>query len=97
MMTITKHENGFTIKGHAGFAERGKDIVCAAVSTLAQVFLQSVETLTADKMECVLSEKDGFLDVEYKELSEKSKTLLASFFIGVEMIADEYPDFVKVN
>ena len=97
MIDITKRKNGFTIEGHANFAESGKDIVCAAVSTLAQVFVSSVEKLTNDEMECIISEKDGFFDVEYKKLSEKSNTLLASFFIGVEMIAEEYPENIKVN
>ena len=27
---------GFTASGHSGFAERGHDIVCAAVSALTQ-------------------------------------------------------------
>lgn len=97
MIDITKRQNGFTIEGHANFAESGTDIVCAAVSILAQNFIASVEKLTNDEMECIISEKDGFLNVEYKKLSEKSKTLLASFFIGIEMIAEEYPENVKVN
>lgn len=97
MIIIERHKDGLTVSGHANYAVSGKDIVCAAVSTLAQVFVSSVEKLTNDEMECIISEKDGFLDIEYKELSEKSNTLLASFFIGVEMIAEEYPENVKVN
>lgn len=30
-------ERGIVIKGHADYAEKGKDIVCAAVSTIFQV------------------------------------------------------------
>jgi uncharacterized protein YsxB (DUF464 family) len=97
MITVTKRRNGFTVEGHAGFAERGKDIVCAGVSTLAQTFIASVESLTDDRLDYTIVEKNGFLDVEYRELTEKSKTLLASFFIGCQMVADEYPDNVKVK
>ena len=34
---------GFEISGHAGFAERGQDIVCAAVSFLATTVVNSLE------------------------------------------------------
>ena len=33
VITVTITENGLTIDGHAGYAEIGKDIVCAAVSS----------------------------------------------------------------
>ena len=34
---------GFSIKGHAGYAEHGQDIICAAVSVLAQNTVNSIE------------------------------------------------------
>ena len=39
---------GFSIQGHAGYAERGSDIVCAAVSVLAQNTVNSIEQFTQD-------------------------------------------------
>lgn len=33
MIQIILHDNGITVSGHTGYAELGKDIVCAAVST----------------------------------------------------------------
>ena len=36
---------GFEITGHAGYAEYGQDIVCAAVSVLALNMANSVERL----------------------------------------------------
>ena len=36
MTQIIRHDNGIMVSGYAGYAEPGKDIVCAAVSTLAQ-------------------------------------------------------------
>ena len=37
---------GFSIKGHAGYAEHGQDIICAAVSVLAQNTVNSIEQFT---------------------------------------------------
>lgn len=36
MILIQMYDNGFIIDGHAGYAEPGKDIVCAAVSAISQ-------------------------------------------------------------
>lgn len=32
-----------TVKGHAGYAEKGKDIVCAGVSTLVYMLIHSCD------------------------------------------------------
>jgi len=83
------------ISGHAGYAEPGKDIVCAAVTALTQTLIQSIENLTDDKIECRIS--PGKAEIEYRNLSEKSKTLVDSFFIGICLIAEEFPEHVKVR
>lgn len=94
MIRIT-HAGGFVwIRGHAGYAERGKDIVCAAISALTQVFIESVEKLTADEIKYDITH--GSTVIKYGNLSEKSKTLLDSFFIGLQMVAEEYPENVKI-
>lgn len=47
MMLIQMSNNGMQMHlhmtGHAGYAERGKDIVCAAASMLAQALMAALE------------------------------------------------------
>ena len=95
MIVIKNTKNHISIKGHANYADYGKDIVCSAVSILIQTLIQSIEELTADKIKYSMSA--GNVDIEYRNLSEKSQTLLDSFFIGLKMIADEYPKNVKLS
>lgn len=95
LITITFHPGEISIKGHAGYAEPGKDIVCAAISTLTQVFAASVEELTTDKLKCDM--RDGNALIQYGNLTETAQTLLDSFFVGVQMIADEYPNNVQLH
>ncbi len=83
------------ISGHAGYAEPGKDIVCAGVTALTQTLIQSIENLTDDKIEYRIS--PGKVEVEYRNLSGKSKTLVDSFFVGICLIAEEFPEYVKVR
>lgn len=95
MIIVTRHADGITVKGHAGYAEHGKDIVCAGVSTLVQTFIQSVEELTADKIQ--YSMQPGTVDIKFRDLSEQAQLLVDSFFIGVSLIAGKYPDNVKLT
>lgn len=95
MIVITKHENGLSIKGHAHYAEIGKDIVCAAVSSLAQTLIYSIEELTEEQIQYDI--KPGTVDINYRDLSANAQLLVDSFFVGVNMIADNYPDNVRVD
>lgn len=94
MIEVSRTESGIIIKGHAGYSEPGKDIVCAGVSALVQTLVQSIENLTDDKIHYCIS--PGMAHINFRNLSEKSKTLFDSFFIGVLMIAEEYPDNVRI-
>lgn len=94
MIEVRIRPERIEISGHAGYAEYGKDIVCAGVTALTQTLIQSIENLTDDKIEYRIS--PGKVEVEYRNLSEKSKTLVDSFFVGIRLIADEFPNYVAI-
>ena len=95
MREVCRREGGFIVTGHANYAEYGKDIVCSAVSALLQTFIASVEEFTEDQLTTELTA--GYAAVFYKNLSESAEILLDSFFLGVSMIANEYPKYVKMT
>lgn len=94
MIVVSRTDNSIKIKGHANYAETGRDIVCAAVSALVQTLIQSVEELTADKIQ--YSMQPGTVDINFGNLSEHAQLLVNSFFVGVDMIASAYPDNVQI-
>ena len=94
MIEVSVHEGEIKISGHANYAVFGSDIVCAGVTALAQTLIKSIEDLTDDKIEYEIS--PGRVDIKYGNLSEKSKALVDSFFIGICMIADEFPEYVRI-
>ena len=53
-VTIYKSDNdiyeGFTCKGHAGYAVSGKDIICASISILVINTINSLEELAGQEM-----------------------------------------------
>ena len=95
MITVERYSDRITLRGHANYAEIGKDIVCSAVSVLVQTLVQSVETLTADRIEANM--QPGKVDIKFWCLSDPSKVLIDAFFIGIKGVAESYPACVKVN
>lgn len=95
MIEITSYPGVICLKGHAGYAEPGKDIVCAAVSVLVANLINSLVILAADEFE--YASKVNETTIEFKELSDKGQLLLDSFFVGINCIVSEYPDFVTLS
>ena len=94
MIDINVQKDRITVIGHAEYAEPGRDIVCAAISTLSQVFVASVEELTAAQIKT--AQTGGYMEIVIEESTERAQVLLDSFLLGCRMIADEYPEYVRV-
>nr|DAX06648.1 MAG TPA: YsxB-like protein [Bacteriophage sp.] len=95
MIEVRIRPERIEISGHAWYAEPGKDIVCAGVTALTQTLIQSIKDLAGDEIEYRIS--PGKAEIEYRNLSEKSKTLVDSFFVGICLIAEEFPEYMKVR
>ena len=88
---------GFAIQGHAGYAESGSDIVCAAVSVLAQNTVNSIEQFTQDGFSADVDEEEGGLYLNMEPgYSKESKLLLDSLILGLQGIEEEYMDYLDV-
>ncbi len=82
---------GFTLTGHAGYAESGSDLVCAAISVLVINTINAMETLAGEKMEVVAGEEDGVIDVVFVDpVNEKTKLLMDTMILGLKSIAQQY-------
>ena len=97
MIVIKRCESGIKITGHAEFAERGRDVVCAGVSTLVNALIYSFQELTDDEITVFKSSQGQINHIKFRNLSAKGQTLIESFFVGVRMIADTFPENVRVS
>ena len=94
-ITITKSSDGnykwIECSGHAGFAEYGEDIVCAAISVLTINTINSVEKFTDDEIITSQDEEKGILRMEFEGVpSQEADLLLQSFELGVTSIYEQY-------
>ena len=83
-------KNRLTVEGHAGYAPKGQDIVCAAVSALVYALIGTLEE-TENVAEVVL--RPGYAAVEAKEKTAAFDLLRC----GLGQLAERYPDFVRVE
>ena len=85
---------GFSIKGHAGYAEHGQDIICAAQNTV-----NSIEQFTDDTFSGEIDEKTGSLAVSFPHgVGKDSRLLLDSMVLGLTSIAEEYgKKYIKIR
>lgn len=100
-ITIFKKDDiiwSYQVKGHSGFAEEGKDIVCSAVSTATQMTLVGLKEVLKLKVESIID--DGFLQVRLLDGDENNKDaqiLLNTMFLTLQDIAKNYAKNVKME
>lgn len=94
MITVEVRKDQITVCGHAQYEASGKDIVCAGVTALVTTLIDSITGLTNDKIQYEIM--PGWADIHFRDLSEESKLLVDSFFLGVCNIANEFPDHVRI-
>lgn len=94
----------FAVKGHAGYAPEGHDIVCAAVSTLFETLraLPYMEYMEDEDEKIVKfaihGEEDlGPLCIDEKDASILFVPVFNAFVIGFHEIAKQYPEYVKLE
>ena len=89
---------GFELSGHAGYDEYGKDIVCASVSVLVINTINSIEKFTDDNFKCDADEESGLIKLHPNvKLSNESKLLLNSLYLGISEIAQENKKYITVK
>ena len=90
--TVVKDPSGyvsFECKGHAGYMQKGKDIVCSAISALTINTANSIMTLTGTGID--VKEKDGFISWTFTDAPDEKATLLMdSLLIGLGSVVEEY-------
>lgn len=79
----------FSVRGHAGAAPKGEDLVCAAATILARALGETVrgeKYLKIQDGEFVLRCEPTGQNMAYFDVIEK----------GYELLEQQYPEFIKI-
>ena len=91
MIRVVFTHDRVTLSGHAGFAPRGQDIVCAAASALVYALIGALEEQDNIR-ELVV--RPGHVTVAAKE---GGKAEFAMVRCGLGQLAARYPDCVQIE
>ena len=105
---ITRREDGLDLSahGHAGYAPRGQDVVCAGVSALLYGFIAYLEELlpiaTAEGSEgespsLQVQDKDGVLSVHTRGMGGADLDGLEVIRAGLTLMAVAYPAYIMLD
>lgn len=102
VLKITKDGlySGFEVKGHAGKAPYGKDIVCAAVSTAVQMALIGIDEVAGVKDTYIINDAYIKCDIPQNlsdKQSDRVQTLVSAMHLCIKSIEEQYQDFVRVK
>jgi hypothetical protein len=91
---------GFEVSGHSGYAEAGKDIVCAAVSAIVQTAILGLTDVVG--IEVVYDQRPGEVRCSVPEglsqgLREKANIVLETMLCGLKSIQEGYGTYIKVE
>ena len=107
MITVTferKEDSiiSFMAEGHAGYAEAGSDIVCAAVSAILITAANGIVSVLDIDAAVRQNEEIGFLRLDLPDGLPEAKQRDANLVLavaqqGLQSVSEQYPGFVRVK
>ena len=98
--TYYRKYNRLTVTGHAGAAEQGKDLVCASASMLAYTLAANVANMADNGQvrEPIIKLDEGNTEISCNprhNLKASVTLVFDSVCVGFELLAHDYPEFIK--
>jgi hypothetical protein len=96
---ISGDHKGFEISGHAGWAEKGEDIVCAAVSALSITTVNAIETyvLQDGEYEEAVDAETGQIIFMLKRTDHDTQLLIDTMMLGFKQMEERYPKYIRLK
>ncbi len=98
---------GFEEKGHTGYGEAGEDILCAALSSMTMLIVNTIEIAYSSDVEYDVNEGATEIRVRSKaalteyEVDERKRYAVSGLFCGyyyqLNDLLEEYYDFLEVD
>lgn len=90
------------VSGHALFAPKGEDIVCAAVSAVVIGTINAIDQLLRVEPNVIMDEQTGTINCDVTHLRshkqyEHVQLLLAGMLVSLQAIEMEYGDYLTIK
>ncbi|MBR7164966.1 MAG: ribosomal-processing cysteine protease Prp [Clostridia bacterium] len=91
----------FSVSGHAGFAPAPHDILCASVSAMTQLVINTVTDVFRAELQLEIDEQKPLIRAELDSVPDENRGavqgVLRGFFLQLEAFAEQYPSHVSVR
>ena len=90
---------GFTVSGHSGYEERGKDIVCAYVSAVVTMAEATINDVCGAKAKVRVGDDEARITLKLPKSCDEEETVqavLAGMMVTLINLQEQYPDFIEV-
>ncbi len=89
----------FSCEGHAGYAEKGHDIICSAVSVLVVNTVNSLEAISKDHTRVEARDEGGYVSCEFIDPpTEIGKAFVEALIMGIRgLISDHGDDYLSLE
>ena len=94
MIKIDIKKDLIKITGHAGYADAGKDIVCASVSSIVYTSVNGIMNIDQDAIK--FSDKKDTLEIKIINKSKVVNILINSMIDLLEDLENQYPENIKI-
>lgn len=94
MIKVDIKKNSITITGHAMYDESGKDIVCAAVSSIVITTINGLVRL--NKSGFNYEDKEGFVKITINKIDHDTKILLENMISLLKELEKKYNKYIKI-
>ena len=88
---------GFECKGHAGYAEEGYDIICAAASTLTITCANALESVAGVLADAKAEEGHMKVLIGKDQASHDTQVIFRTILQGLRDLADGYPEYLQLK
>jgi uncharacterized protein YsxB (DUF464 family) len=88
--------SAFSVQGHSGTAEKGKDIVCAGVSALAQTAFLGIREHLHRRIAFAQASGDFQAELE-SEPDDLTDAILETMLLGLQQIQQISPKAVRIS
>ena len=100
MIEIITSEYGIKAAGHACYAPKGQDIVCAAFTILMYTMAEMISELnrSGKLKECHIELDSGNVDISCipkDEYIAETRHIMSTINTGISILSAEYSEFIK--
>ena len=90
---------GFTVSGHSGYEESGKDIVCAYVTAVVTMAEATINDVCGAKAKVRVGENEARITLKLPKACDEEETVqavLAGMMVTLINLQEDYSDFIEV-